>query len=195
MLFGAANLRFLAQLESTEATTDTTEGLFYFVTCTIKHRHWREPWGLLSWVMCLLDVKYVLCHMKSLREMDESDLCTDLPNPCSCLCILSIYLWYVAIGSSHCISLLPIREISICVMFSGQWHTEHGPIFLLLLFPYLFFSQSLPLLRPGHTRPIFGVDRCLAVNERPVTLLRLVCPAPPCLFGRADTFRRRFTVG
>ena len=38
---------------------------------------------------------------------------------------------------------------------------------------------------------IFGVDRCRAVNERCVALLRLVCTAPSCLFGRADTFRRR----
>ena len=37
-------------------------------------------------------------------------------------------------------------------------------------------------LRSWDTKPIFGVDRCLAADERPVALLRLVCPAPLCLF-------------
>ena len=32
------------------------------------------------------------------------------------------------------------------------------------------------------------------VDERPVALLRLVCPAPSCLFGRADTFCPRFNM-
>ena len=47
---------------------------------------------------------------------------------------------------------------------------------------------------PSRFSASIDVDRCRAVDERRVALLRLVCTAPSCLFGRADTFRRRFDM-
>ena len=44
------------------------------------------------------------------------------------------------------------------------------------------------LLRPGHTKPMLAVDGRQADDERGHALLRLVCPAPSCLFSRADAF-------
>ena len=59
---------------------------------------------------------------------------------------------------------------------------------------FLSLQQHFAYLSSLHTKPIFGVDRCRTVDERRVALLRLVCTAPSCLFGRADTLRRRFDM-
>ena len=52
--------------------------------------------------------------------------------------------------------------------------------------------EGMLVLRSLHTSQFsasIDVDRCRAVDERRVALLRLVCTATSCLFGRADTFR------
>ena len=88
--------------------------------------------------------------------------------------------WYTIMGTHT--SLRPLLVFYRCLNY---W-------FLLL---WGKIQTSFNVLRPWHTEPISAADRCLAVDERPVALLRLVCPAPSCLFGRADTFHSRFESG